>query len=75
MQLHRKLKSITGKSPGDFLRSFRLERAKQMLASGLAVSEAAFNVGFSNLSNFSKLFKEHTGVLPSEFSASRKQPT
>jgi signal transduction histidine kinase/AraC-like DNA-binding protein len=72
MQLHRKLKAITGKSPGDFLRSFRLERAKQMLASGMSVSEAAFQVGFNNLSNFSKTFREHTGSLPSEFAARGK---
>jgi signal transduction histidine kinase/DNA-binding NarL/FixJ family response regulator len=72
MQLHRKLKAITGKSPGDFLRSFRLERAKQMLANGMSVSETAYLVGFNNLSNFSKTFREHTGALPSEFAARNK---
>ena len=74
MQLHRKVKSITGKSPGDFLRSFRIERAKQMLGNGSTVSDAAFKVGFNNLSNFSKTFKEHTGSLPSEFQQKQKTP-
>ncbi|HYG20265.1 MAG TPA: ATP-binding protein [Ohtaekwangia sp.] len=68
MQLHRKLKSLTGKSPGEFIRQFRLERAKQLLAlKGIQVSEVAYRVGFNNLSNFTKVFKDFTGHTPSEF--------
>jgi AraC-like DNA-binding protein len=68
MQLHRKLKALTDQSPGEFLRKFRLERAKQMLSvPGMQVSEVCYKVGFNNLSNFSKVFKEFTGVTPSEF--------
>ena len=68
MQLHRKLKALTDQSPGEFLRKFRLERAKQLLSiGGTQVSEACFKVGFNNVSHFSKSFREFTGVTPTEF--------
>lgn len=70
MQLHRKLKALTNESPGEFLRRFRLERAKQMLSTkGLQISEVCYQTGFNNLSNFSKIFKEYTGVTPTEYQA------
>ena len=68
MQLHRKLKALTDQSPGDFLRRFRLERARQMLAvAGIQVSEVCFKVGFNNVSNFSRAFRDFSGVTPSEY--------
>lgn len=68
MQLHRKLKALTDQSPGDFLRRFRLERARQLLSiEGMQVSEVCFKVGFNNVSHFSKAFKDFAGVTPTEF--------
>ena len=68
MQLHRKLKALADQSPGEFLRRFRLERAKQFLSiDGLQVSEVCFKVGFNNVSHFSKAFRDFTGVTPTEF--------
>jgi signal transduction histidine kinase/DNA-binding response OmpR family regulator len=68
MQLHRKLKALTDKSPGDFLRLFRLEHAKRLLSTkGITVSEAAYQSGFNNLPNFSRLFKAWAGLTPSEY--------
>jgi signal transduction histidine kinase/CheY-like chemotaxis protein len=71
MQLHRKLKAITGHSPGDFLRIMRLKRAKQLLeAKSGNVSEVAYEVGFNNLSYFSKCYREEYKISPNEtFSA------
>lgn len=69
MQLHRKLKALTNESPGDFLRSMRLKRAKRMLESRAGnVSEVAYEVGFNNLSYFSKCYKEQFGISPNESS-------
>lgn len=69
-QLHRKFKAITGKSASQFLQELRLNRAKDLLKSGgFNVSEVAFQVGYSNLSYFSKVFKEAFGMLPSEITA------
>jgi signal transduction histidine kinase/DNA-binding response OmpR family regulator/predicted negative regulator of RcsB-dependent stress response len=68
MQLHRKTKALTDQSPGEFLRRFRLERAKQLLSvPGTQVSEVCFQVGFNNVSHFSKAFKDFTGITPTEF--------
>lgn len=67
MQLHRKLKALTGESPGDFLRTMRLQRAKRLLESKTGnVSEIAYEVGFNNLSYFSKCYREQFGIAPNE---------
>ncbi|MEL6143605.1 MAG: response regulator, partial [Bacteroidota bacterium] len=59
VQLHRKLKSLTGKSPSVFLRTIRLHRSKELLEKGAGnVSEVCFDVGFSSLAYFSKCFKD-----------------
>lgn len=66
-QLNRKLKAILDRSPNQLIREFRLGKAKEMLVQKTAsVSEVAFSVGYSNLSYFSKSFKEAFGKLPSE---------
>lgn len=67
MQLHRKLKALTGESPGDFLRTMRLKRARRLLeARSGSVSEVAYEVGFNNLSYFSKCYREQFGITPNE---------
>ena len=68
MQLHRKLKALTGYSTTEFIRIQRLRRAADLLSSGGGnVSEIAYEVGFSNLSYFAKRFKEQYGMSPSEY--------
>lgn len=72
MQLHRKLKALTDQSPGDFLRLFRLGHAKKLLSvKGISVSEAAYQSGFNNLPNFSRIFKAWAGITPSEYQETR----
>ena len=66
-QLHRKLKALTGESPTNLIREFRLTRAKELLEKGHGnVSEVAIEVGYSSLSYFTRSFKEAFGILPSE---------
>lgn len=58
----------TGKSFVDFLNSLKISRAKMLLSSGnKSVSEIAFDCGFSSLSNFYRVFRDHTGLKPLEY--------
>ena len=67
-QLLRKITALTGVSVNELIRTFRLQKAAQLLGQKWApVSQVAYEVGFSNLSYFSKVFKGHYGVLPSEY--------
>jgi YesN/AraC family two-component response regulator len=67
-QLFRKVTALTGSSVNELIRSFRLQKAAQLLDKKWGpVSQVAYEVGFSNLSYFSKCFKEQYGVLPSEY--------
>jgi transcriptional regulator GlxA family with amidase domain len=71
--LYRKILSITGKSPIEFIRSIRLKRAAQLLEkSGKTVAEVAYEVGFNNPKHFTKFFKEEFRVTPSQYAASKK---
>jgi len=68
MQLHRKLKALTGLSASAFLRSQRLKTAAQLLQSGnLSVHEIAYAAGFNSPSYFTRLFKEIYGLTPAEY--------
>ena len=72
--LYRKILSLTGKTPIEFIRSMRLKRAAQLLEkSGMSVAEIAYEVGFNNPKNFAKFFKEEFKMPPSQFAASKKK--
>lgn len=66
-QLHRKLKALSGKSANQLITEVRLNEAHRLLKLKTAsVSEIAYSVGYSNLSYFTKSFKEKFGQLPSK---------
>ncbi|WP_169305547.1 hybrid sensor histidine kinase/response regulator transcription factor [Sphingobacterium alkalisoli] len=65
---YRKLKSISGLSPNEYLRKVRLEKAAELLRSReYRISEIYYKVGFSSSSYFAKCFKAEYGVSPKEF--------
>ena len=67
-QIHRKMKEMTGINISDLIRNIRLEQAGRMIKEGKAnVSQVAYSLGFNNLSHFSKAFKDHYGIPPSEY--------
>ncbi len=68
-QLYRKIKSITGLSPNEFIRTYRLKKAAVLIReSNLNISEIAYQVGFNDALYFSKCFKKQFGTTPSLYS-------
>ena len=66
--LYRKIKSMTGMTPLDFIRNIKMKRACMMLLSGsYNISEVAYAVGFSTPKYFSRCFKDEFGITPSEY--------
>lgn len=66
--LHRKIKELTGTAPVEFLRTYRLNKATQLLRqNAYTVSEVAYRTGFSSPAYFSKFFKAVYGVTPTEY--------
>ena len=69
MSLYRKMKSLTGQTPADFIRTVRPKTAAKLLKEEkCTVSEACYRTGFASPQNFAKHFKEMFGVLPSQYS-------
>ncbi|MCF0074717.1 response regulator [Dyadobacter sp. CY261] len=67
--LNRKLKTLTDLSAVELIRNYRLKKAAALLVDGVAVSEAAYAVGFDNLSYFAKCFRDLYHMTPREFAA------
>ncbi len=67
-----KIKKLTGESPNDFFRKYKLNKAVEMMRDGeTKIAAIAYSIGFTP-SYFSKKFKEEFGMLPSEFMAGGK---
>lgn len=68
MQLYRRLKSLTGMTPAEFIRRIRLKHAADMLlVSQYTVSEIFYRTGFNNKSYFFREFKKVYHCAPNEF--------
>ena len=68
VQLYRKVKEISGLSPVDYLRNFRLSKAATLLNhKRYSVSEVAYRAGFSSPAYFAKCFKSVFNMTPSEY--------
>lgn len=70
--LYRKVREVTGLSPVNYLCDFRLRKAKQLLELGsMSVSEVAYAMGFTSPAYFTKMFRNHFGMTPSEIKKRR----
>lgn len=66
VNMYKRILSVTGTTPSEFIRNIRLRHAEQLLREGcMNVSEVAYKVGFNQPRNFSKYFKDFYGILPS----------
>lgn len=67
-QFYRTVVKITGQTPNELLKTFRLQKAKEMLKKKLySVSQVTFESGFSSPSYFTKCFKKEYGLLPVDY--------
>jgi AraC-like DNA-binding protein len=63
----RLFKSIYGKTPHQYLKFVRIEKAKGLLKTGLPITEVCYSVGFESISSFCGLFARMVGVSPARF--------
>lgn len=71
-QLQRRIGALTGDTPAAYLMRLRLRKAKELLRTqpGLPVAAVAQQCGFDEPSSFSRTFKHHTGLTPTQFARS-----
>lgn len=68
VHLYRKVKELTGATPSDFLRNFRLKRAAALLEQqSMTISEIAYATGFTSPAYFSKCFRTVYSITPTEY--------
>ena len=66
--MYNKIKSLTGKSPSELIKEYRIAKSELLLRTGqFAISEVAYKVGFSDPSYFSRCFKEQYKASPLEY--------
>lgn len=71
--LYRRMQTMLGITPNDFLRNVRLKHAAKLLSeTSMTVSEVAILVGFNSPRYFSQYFKKMFGMTPSEYAARRE---
>ena len=73
-QIHRKLRALTNQSTTEFIRTFRLHRAAQLIKQNAAtIAEIAYKVGFKSQAYFSSSFQGIFGCSPSEYRKRNQQ--
>jgi AraC-like DNA-binding protein len=67
-KLYQKVKSITGESIGDFIRTIRLNKAVEIMTKqDVPLTDVMYSVGIQTQSYFTKAFKKKFGKTPSQF--------
>jgi len=69
----RLFKKIYNKTPHQYLKVVRIEKAMQLLRTDIPVSDVCYAVGFESLSSFSGLFKSLVGLTPSAYQIQQLQ--
>ena len=72
--LYNKIKHLTGNTPSDLIRIYRINRAKELLReSRHTVTEVAEEVGFADIKHFREVFKKTVGITPSEYAKGARE--
>lgn len=68
VQVFRKIKSLTGQSPSQFIRKIQLDKSLELLKkTDLSIAEIAYSVGFDDPKYFTRVFVATYGKAPSIF--------
>jgi len=68
IHLYRKIKEVTGSSPSEFFKIYKIKKSLPLLKSkNLSISEIAYTCGFSSPAYYAKCFKEVLNVSPSDY--------
>lgn len=66
--LYRKIKTLTGLSPNEYIRKYKMQYAERLLLEGTySIGEIAYMVGMNSAAYFRRCFKAEYGMLPSEY--------
>ena len=66
--LNRRFQSSIGMRPIEYIQAVRIEQAKRLLESGdVSIKSLAHQVGYDDISSFTRLFKRATGLTPKEY--------
>ena len=70
----KKLKTLTGLAPIEFIKEMRVKRAAQLIESGdYNMTQIAYMVGINDPRYFSKCFKQRFGMTPTEYKDKQKK--
>ncbi len=69
-----KIKQLTGQTPSDLIKEFRLKKAAQLLIEDdMSIEDVCAEVGFKSRTHFSKLFKDKYGYSPRQYAISMRK--
>lgn len=66
-QLKQKFRHVVGVSPRNYINRLKIDYAKELLLTGISVTDAGLNLGFNTSSYFSSVFKKYTMESPREY--------
>lgn len=72
-QLQRKLKTLLDISPNNYIKEFRLEKAKERLLNGEQIGQVALAVGFTSQTYFGRCFKESFDCTPKQYQKQKSE--
>ena len=68
IQLFRNVKNFVGKTPTEYIRTFRLQKGERLLQESLfQIKEIAYRIGFKNHAHFTNSFTELYGLPPRDW--------
>ncbi|MCY1557429.1 YSIRK-targeted surface antigen transcriptional regulator [compost metagenome] len=69
----RRFKAAVGVTPGEFLRDRQVNGARQLIASGVNLAEAAYAMGFADQAHMQRAFKARHAMTPGRFAPGATQ--